>query len=131
MALTKEDLQAISELMDVKLHPINSRFDRIESDISELKAGQAEIRGELTEVKGDMVEVKEELTEVKEELIEVKKDVAKVKGDMVEVKEDVTKVKGDMVEVKRKVSYTYQLALDAWGTSTENRTWLEKNRFPM
>ena len=30
-------------------------------------------------------------------------------------------------EVNLKVSDTYKLALDAWGTSVENRNWLEKN----
>ena len=29
--------------------------------------------------------------------------------------------------VDRKVSETYKLALDAWGTSAENRVWLENN----
>ncbi|MCM1065168.1 MAG: hypothetical protein NC420_12030 [Eubacterium sp.] len=83
MALTNEDLMAISNLMDQKIHPINDRLDRIEirldkleSDVSALKVGQAELSRHLT-------------------------------------------------EIDKKVSYTYQLALDAWGTSTENRTWLE------
>ena len=30
-------------------------------------------------------------------------------------------------EVNLKVSDTYKLALDAWGTSMENRNWLERN----
>lgn len=40
MALTKDDLQAISELMDAKLDPINSRLDSLE-------AGQAAIKEEM------------------------------------------------------------------------------------
>lgn len=31
----------------------------------------------------------------------------------------------ELKEVHHKVSDTYELALDAWGKSTENRTWLE------
>lgn len=31
----------------------------------------------------------------------------------------------ELKEVHHKVSDTYDLALDAWGKSTENRTWLE------
>ncbi|MCM1541524.1 MAG: hypothetical protein NC121_09695 [Blautia sp.] len=90
MALTNEDLMAISNLMDQKICPINDRLDcieirldrmeirldKLESDVSALKVGQAELSSRLT-------------------------------------------------EIDKKVSYTYQLALDAWGTSTENRTWLE------
>jgi len=39
MALTNEDLQALSKMMDTKLQPINSRLDKIENrlDIIELK----------------------------------------------------------------------------------------------
>lgn len=35
-------------------------------------------------------------------------------------------IRNDIKELDDKVSKTYQLALDAWGTSTENRHWLEQ-----
>ena len=80
MALTNEDLQAIANLfdskMDEKLQPINNRLDKLESEMSSLRAGQISIRKELK-------------------------------------------------EVHHKVADTYDLALDAWGKSTENRNWLE------
>ena len=72
MALTNEDLLALSKMMDQKLQPINDRLDKIESEVLVLK------------------------------------------------KE--TRV------IKDKVSDTYNLALEAWGQSTENRTWLEQNQ---
>lgn len=70
-------LQSISDIMDKKLEPVNNRLDKIESEVSALKAGQMDLRREIK-------------------------------------------------EVDSKVSDTYKLALDAWGTSTENRTWLQK-----
>ena len=76
MALTNEDLQAIANLMDQKLQPVNNRLDKLESEMSSLRAGQISIRKELK-------------------------------------------------EVHHKVADTYDLALDAWGKSTENRNWLE------
>ena len=76
MSLTNEDLQAFAALMDNKLEPINSRLEKLESEVSGLRTGQVAIRKELK-------------------------------------------------EVHHKVSDTYELALDAWGKSTENRTWLE------
>ena len=87
MALTNEDLQAIANLfdskMDEKLQPINSRldkmdirFDKLESEMSSLRAGQISIIKELK-------------------------------------------------EVHHKVADTYDLALDTWGKSTEDRNWLE------
>lgn len=86
MALTKEDLQAISGLLDVKLQPIDhrlgnveNRLGRLEADVSAVKKGQAEMLG-------------------------------------------------DIIKLDRKISDAYQLALDAWGQSTENRSWLEQGR---
>lgn len=79
-----ELLQAMSDMIDKKLLPINSRldkmdneFDKLNSQVSALRAGQIELRKELK-------------------------------------------------EVNIKVSDTYNIALDAWGTSIENRKWLEK-----
>ena len=34
-------------------------------------------------------------------------------------------IRKDMKELDRKITDTYNLALDAWGTSMENRVWLE------
>lgn len=86
MALTNDDLQAIANLMDTKLQPINNRLgdmegrlDKIESEVSSVKANQLELRKEVR-------------------------------------------------KIKQKVDDTYELALDAWGTSTENREWLESEK---
>lgn len=77
--MDNELLEAISNMMDQKLQPINNRLDKIESDISSLKIGQRDLKKEMR-------------------------------------------------QVKDKVSDTYNLALEAWGQSTENRTWLENNQ---
>lgn len=72
-------LQAISNLLDERLTPVNTKLEKLEADTSALRSGQLEIRKQLK-------------------------------------------------EVKHKVSDTYDLALDAWGTSTENRNWLENDK---
>ena len=74
-----ELLLAMSEMMDQKLQPINSRLDNMEHRLDKIEA-------------------------------------------------DVSVLKKDMRMVKDKVSDTYELALEAWGQSTENRTWLEQNQ---
>lgn len=48
-------------------------------------------------------------------------EVSAVKANQLDLKEEVK-------EIKHKVNDTYELALDAWGTSTENRRWLENNK---
>lgn len=72
MALTNEDLQAIGQLLNESLKPINDRLDKIESDVSALKVSQRAIKDKVTD--------------------------------------------------------TYNLALEAWGQSTENRHWLENEK---
>ncbi len=61
---------------------MDSRIDKIESDVSALTVGQRELKKELR-------------------------------------------------EVKDKVTDTYNLALDAWGLSTENRIWLGSSKLEM
>ena len=73
-----ELLLAMSEMMDQKLQPINSRLDNMEHRLDKIEA-------------------------------------------------DVSVLKKDMRMVKDKVSDTYELALEAWGQSTENRVWLENS----
>ena len=48
-------------------------------------------------------------------------EVSAVKANQLDLKEEVK-------EIKHKVNDTYELALDAWGTSAENRRWLENNK---
>ena len=85
MALTNNDIQTLANLIDTKLDQklqpinnelvnINSRLDKIESEVSALHANQIEFNKELK-------------------------------------------------KLDCKVSDTYELALEAWGTSTENRMW--------
>jgi hypothetical protein len=44
MALTKEDLQAIRDMMKIELEPINRRLDGMQDNIATLKEGQEVIR---------------------------------------------------------------------------------------
>ena len=49
----------------------------------------------------------------------------KLESEMSSMKIGQMELKKEVREVRDKVSDTYNLALDAWGQSTENRTWLE------
>ena len=68
-------LESVNNL-ESDMKAANNRLDKIDSEVSSLKAGQIEIRKEIK-------------------------------------------------QVDKRVSDTYNLALDAWGTSAENRKWLE------
>lgn len=79
-------LLAISDMMDKKLEPVNSRLDRMEDRLGKLET-----------------------------------QVAALKVEQHNLRKEIK-------EVDRKVSETYQLALDAWGRSMENRHWLENSK---
>ena len=70
MALTKEDLQALSQLMDVKLDPIKA-------DVSGLKKDMVEVKSDVSGLKKDMVEVKSDVSGLKKDILEVKDIVSR------------------------------------------------------
>ncbi len=67
------------------------------------------------------------------EIQSIKGDIQNMKSDMQGMKEKIDKLSMGQLEIKkeiymlnRKISDTYNVVLDALGTSAENRTWLEK-----
>ena len=65
MALTKDDLLAIGELMDNKLEPINDRLDVMQGDINILKEDVAVLKEDVGVLKEDVISLKSEMVEVK------------------------------------------------------------------
>lgn len=51
----------------------------------------------------------------------------KIDSEVSSLKSGQLDIRKDLKNLDRKVSSTYELALDAWGNSTENRKWLEKS----
>ena len=82
----------------------SDRLDRMESDISGLKADVAELKTDMAEVKADVAELKTDMAEVKADVAELKTDMAEVKADVAELKTDVAELKTDMVGVHNSLS---------------------------
>ena len=82
MALTREDLQAISELLDVKfdqkLQPIKKEIVELKEDMSSVKTEIAGLKEEIAELKEDMSSVKEEIAELKEDMSNVKTEIGRL-----------------------------------------------------
>lgn len=62
--------------------------------------------------------IESEMQGMKSEIQGMKEKIDKVSLGQLEIKKEI-------IMLNRKISDTYNLALDAWGTSAENRTWLE------
>lgn len=107
MALTKEDLQEISNLLDVKLQPIDHRLGSVENRLGNVESQFANVENRLGNVENRLERLRSEVSAVKKGQIEIR---------------------GDLIKLERRISDAYQLALDAWGRSTENRSWLEQGK---
>ena len=62
---------------------------------------------------------------LKQSLQPINNRLEKFESEMSAMRVGQKELKKELREVKDKVNDTYKLAHDAWGTSTENRTWLE------
>ena len=75
MALTREDLQAISELLDVKF---DQKLQPIKKEIVELKEDMSNVKEEIAGLKEDMSGVKTEIAELKEDMSNVKTEIGRL-----------------------------------------------------
>lgn len=57
--LDKNDLQAIANLMDSKLEPINKRLGQIEGNLGQIEGNLGQIEGNLGQIENDLQELKE------------------------------------------------------------------------
>lgn len=107
MALTNEDLQAIGNLIDTKLE------EKLEQKLEE------KLEQKLNAKFDEKLEpIYNRLDRIEGRLDKVESEVSVLKAGQIEIRKDIQKV-----DVK--VSETYDVALDAWGRSKENRHWLE------
>lgn len=93
-----ELLQAMSDMIDKKLLPINSRLDKMDTEFNR-------INNEFDRINNEFDKLNSQVSALRSGQIELRKELK---------------------EVNIKVTDTYNIALDAWGTSIENRKWLEK-----
>jgi len=56
MALTKEDLQAISDLMDSKLEPIRTEMQGVKAETKEIRTEMQGVKAETKELRTEMQE---------------------------------------------------------------------------
>ena len=110
MTLTKEDMQALSCMMK-----------------EEIREG---IRDELKPVNEGLDTIANRLDKVDERLGKVENRLDKVESEVSALKIGQRELSKQMKRLDEKVTDTYNLALEAWGQSTENRHWLENGKLP-
>ena len=70
----------------------------------------------------------EKLNPINNRLDSMDNRLDKLESEVSALKAGQIELKKEMRETKDKVSATYELALEAWGQSTENRRWLENGK---
>lgn len=93
MALTSEDLLAISEIMDTKL---KTELQPLKNDVQELK-------NDVQELKGDVGVLKDDVQELKNDVGVLKDDMQGMKDDMQDMKDDMQGMKDDMQGMKDEI----------------------------
>ena len=97
-------LQALSDMMDQKLQPINNRLDNMDNRLDNMDNRLNSMENRLNSMDNRLDGMGNRLEELESQ---------------------VSALRSIQLEMHKKLSETHQLALDAWGTSFENRTWLE------
>ena len=116
MALTKEDLKALSDLLDERLdkrlEPMEKKLDKIES--------------RLDTIENRLDTIENRLDTIESRLDKVESRLDRLETDVAAVKKGLTEVRGAQIKMDRRISDIYNLALDAWGQGVENRAWLQR-----
>lgn len=115
MALTKNDLQAIQGL----LVPINDRLDKMDGRFDGIDKRLDEMDDRFDRMDKRLDGMDKRLDSTDSRLDKIESEVSALKSGQLDIRKELK-------NLDRKVSTTYELALDAWGNSTENRKWLEK-----
>lgn len=81
---------------------------------------------DLQAIQGLLQPINERLDGVDSRLDGIDSRLDRVESEVSALKSGQLEMRKELKEVNRKVSVTYELALDAWGTNMENRGWLER-----
>lgn len=122
-------LLAVSDMMEQKLLDVSNVMEQKFLDVSnvmeqKLDEKLAPVYDRLDRIENRLDKVESRLDKVENRLDKVESEISALKCGQREIREELQKL-------NTKVNETYEIALDAFGTSTENRHWLEKSKLPM
>lgn len=84
-------------------------------------------KSDLQAIQGLLMPINDRLDRMDKRLDGMDNRLDKIDSEVSSLKSGQLDIRKDLKNLDRKVSSTYELALDAWGNSTENRKWLEKS----
>ena len=113
MALTQEDLQMMSQLLDTKIQPIKDEIQETKKEIREIKDELQEVKADVQAVKTELQEVKDDVQGMKTELQDVKFRVMKMETLMEnEIRVNIQRVAEARLDLSRKLNECIKLSND-------------------
>ena len=103
--LSKEVLELPQRLAEFS-EAANKRFDRLESDVAEVKAGQARLESDVAEVKAGQARLEGDVAEVKAGQARLESDVAELKDGQAQLESTVSLLQGQVGNLR---GSSYQL----------------------
>lgn len=105
MTLTKEDLAAISELLDVKFIQVDKRLSVVEERLNV---------------------VEERLDKMEERLDKMEERLDRMDGNIVALRTGQSEIRSDLNKLSKRVDDIYDHVLDNWGEIQESKKRLER-----
>ena len=113
MALTQEDLQMMSQLLDTKIQPIKDEIRETKKEIREIKDELQEVKADVQAVKTELQDVKDDVQGMKTELQDVKFRVMKMETLMEnEIRVNIQRVAEAHLDLSRKLNECIKLSND-------------------
>ena len=119
MNLTKSDLDAITIVVRTELSPVNNRLDRVEGRLDNLE-------GRFDNLEGRFDNLVLKVDTLDADVSSLKSGQKQIRRDINRLDDNIKRLDDNIKRLDDKVNATYDLALDAWGTGTENRTWIDE-----
>ena len=96
----------------------NEMLNLILESVNGLKSDMKTVNNRLDKMDSRLDGVDSRLDKMENRLDKLESEMSALKSGQADIRKDIKKV-------DKRVSDTYELALNAWGKSTENRKWLE------
>ena len=82
----------------------NARFERIESDIADLKAGQARMQADIVELKANQAQMQADIADLKANQAQMQADIAELKANQAQMQADIAELKANQAQMQADIA---------------------------
>ena len=133
MSLTREDIQAIAGLiapletrMEAGFNRINERLEVLDARVANLEQKVEDLDHKVEDLDRKVEDLEHRMENVERRMDSVESRLDKLASDTASLKAGQLSLRKDIKILDQNVQSTYELALDAWGKSTENRMLIQE-----